>query len=657
MNKQRQTGYIKSIIQIVVLSLGYATFNLVCFLLLNSLANNDLRWSIILGLVSGSFYSSISFIKLKSNLFHKTTAILVLVGFQCIQVLYGFSLVWLLAEVLLVRIIPAIIIASLINYYVFIAFCVYGFSEATNTGESTHRFEKWLYVVSASLAPLFPLFHYYINNITLFTLADMVLFGIAFSFFSVAYFFVFERVVGARSSTIPIAIWWTIFWVYPYIIKYYAPIWVMLMVAIVLGGTVYLLSRYPLDSLVGTTFGAVIICLALYNIGNGAYHNIQRNTQLNQYCIKQEFQDGISTDSPDIYWFHMDGMMNFDVMESILYTDQIDFFNQLQEKGFEINKNAKLDIGWTYCSIPAMTCPDMYDNYISKLIEKMSGSTDMERRRRIEPLISFEDVFPKLELFAAFRQKGYENYYIVSEIGRGLETIPVDCRYENAFGLDLKSNCVRLLSEHTLLAVISEPLSNIESRLRKKDVSPFSNEQYDERIFDYVNPQSDYLCLGVIEHYDWKLSNIFERLLYKQSPKLVYIQNLIAHCPFRYDENGVYHPSNSDYAMTMYSPQFDYAAKVMLGMIDRIIEENPDAVIIIQADHGVHGFQRLELATQGFTDDQMLEMNYSTISAVRIPEKYGTLAEPLDPLDITRYLVNRYVGEGNYDYLYYSEEE
>lgn len=95
---------------------------------------------------------------------------------------------------------------------------------------------------------------------------------------------------------------------------------------------------------------------------------------------------------------------------------------------------------------------------------------------------------------------------------------------------------------------------------------------------------------------------------------------------------------------------------MMLGMIERVIEENPTAIIIIQGDHGIHYFARSELAEQGFTDEQMIEINFSTISAVRIPEKYGTLSEPLDPLDITRYLVNHYVGEGNYDYLFYKED-
>jgi hypothetical protein len=45
------------------------------------------------------------------------------------------------------------------------------------------------------------------------------------------------------------------------------------------------------------------------------------------------------------------------------------------------------------------------------------------------------------------------------------------------------------------------------------------------------------------------------------------------------------------------------------------------------------------------------------MSAVRIPPQYGKLSQPLDPLDIARYLVNNFVGKGNYDYLYYTEED
>jgi hypothetical protein len=177
----------------------------------------------------------------------------------------------------------------------------------------------------------------------------------------------------------------------------------------------------------------------------------------------------------------------------------------------------------------------------------------------------------------------------------------------------------------------------------------------DETI-DYINPDIDYVVDG-IEHYDLTMASILEDVVNRDSPKILYLQDLMPHFPFKYDETGTPQDVESDHIVSMYLPQQKYTVKVMLGMVDYIIEKDPDAVIIIQGDHGIHAFSRNDLASQGFTDEQMLEMNFSTISAVRIPPQYGTLTEPLDPLDITRYLVNHYVGEGNYEYLYYYEED
>jgi hypothetical protein len=52
----------------------------------------------------------------------------------------------------------------------------------------------------------------------------------------------------------------------------------------------------------------------------------------------------------------------------------------------------------------------------------------------------------------------------------------------------------------------------------------------------------------------------------------------------------------------------------------------------------------------GGTEEELRLMQNQTISAVRIPEKWGGLEEPLGPLNITRELVNRYVGK-NYELL------
>jgi len=62
------------------------------------------------------------------------------------------------------------------------------------------------------------------------------------------------------------------------------------------------------------------------------------------------------------------------------------------------------------------------------------------------------------------------------------------------------------------------------------------------------------------------------------------------------------------------------------------------------------------MSARGYDLEDQLNLNLSVISAVRLPPKYGKLLQPLDPLDIARYLVNHFVGKGNYNYLYYKEE-
>jgi hypothetical protein len=74
--------------------------------------------------------------------------------------------------------------------------------------------------------------------------------------------------------------------------------------------------------------------------------------------------------------------------------------------------------------------------------------------------------------------------------------------------------------------------------------------------------------------------------------------------------------------------------------------------IILQSDHGLHiENTKLQLISKyGKTDEDVRIMQNQTISAVRIPEKWGGLEEPIEPLNIVRLLINRYVGE-NYRLL------
>jgi len=52
----------------------------------------------------------------------------------------------------------------------------------------------------------------------------------------------------------------------------------------------------------------------------------------------------------------------------------------------------------------------------------------------------------------------------------------------------------------------------------------------------------------------------------------------------------------------------------------------------------------------GWSDEDVRRQQLSAFSAVRIPQIYGGLDAPLDPRNISRELVNRFVGE-NYELL------
>ena len=242
----------------------------------------------------------------------------------------------------------------------------------------------------------------------------------------------------------------------------------------------------------------------------------------------------------------------------------------------------------------------------------------------------------------------------MTHTGRGLEKVPKEYRYENAFEVDRNDKLIAFVAQHSILCLFKDRLYPvINSFLGYKMGSIY--KQYDKRIFDYVSSESNIEDPeGMMNHYDWFISESFETMLDYSSPKFVYLQNLVPHFPYKYNENGLEVAMTSTHDLNNYMPQHRYAAKIMMGMVNHIIEKDPDAVIIIQGDHGVHGFQRVEM--KGFNDEQMLAMNFSTVSAVRIPEKYGILAEPLDPVDISRYLVNHFVGKDNYEYIYYKGE-
>jgi hypothetical protein len=137
-------------------------------------------------------------------------------------------------------------------------------------------------------------------------------------------------------------------------------------------------------------------------------------------------------------------------------------------------------------------------------------------------------------------------------------------------------------------------------------------------------------------------------------PKLLIIHDTKAHDPFRYDEYGksIKRKEKEYTDPHNYPPQHYFTAKIVISYIDYILNKDSDAVIVLQSDHGLHhgDVRRQLLSKYGKSDEDVRLMQNQTISAVRIPEKFGVIDQPIEPLNITRFLVNQYVG-GNYTLL------
>jgi hypothetical protein len=408
------------------------------------------------------------------------------------------------------------------------------------------------------------------------------------------------------------------------------------------------------------------------------------------YKIKTEFNVDPNLPHPNIYWLHMDGMIGFDAVERYFNDPQTELKNNLTERGFVINRSARLEAGYTHVAIPAMTSPVFYDSYLASEFVRVAKLTRGHREYSINTYITkngfslYDDIYPKIEILKAFSDAGYIN--IGNDISQNEKMdIWID-GYNINTRLDINreaDNAYNLLNEFKELIINASALTifkpKIDEIFENKRLTAITQPlpAYQETVDKYVTGYSDF---------NSSMVNVIKAMKYVASIKtthFVYFFNSTLHAIsygtvvgevvykepvgwiFYLDENGNYYrePLDDPLDVHLYLPQHKYTVKQMIAQIDVIIENDPNAVILLQADHGIHcygnknfPFDFEAMSARGYNLEDQLNLNLHVMSAVRIPPQYGKLSQSLDPLDIARYLVNNFVGKGNYDYLYYSEE-
>jgi hypothetical protein len=575
--------------------------------------------------------------------------------------------------------------------------------------------DRLIYLAAAALVPSIPLFYLYNRNAAQGLLfRHFLMTGGVLSVISIVInllLLVSKLTHKGSHRIIIITLFWVAFWFFTSLSRIIpggndSDIFYLLLSICIIG---YFLDGIDINRLVTNTI-AILLCLMFaFNFVPGAFA-VSRSkmrkvynelTGKMPYELKTKFTVDWNLPKPNIYWLHMDGMMGFDMVERYFNDSLTELKNDLAKRGFVINKNARLDIGYTYAAIPAMTSPVFFDSYLASEFIRVAKLTRVPRQTSIstsmeEKGFSLEDIYPKIEILKALSDAGYVNIgngYIaraknmdvlidgvdvITGFDEGVEVITgFDNVRESNNRFNMLIEFKELITDASVLSVAKPIIDEIFEKKRPTKISQ-PLPAYQETVDKYVTGFSDL---------DVAMAKVIKAIKYVtsvQSPHFVYFVNMTAHCSevnstvirgviydtfigrtFIFDENGNAYKVQLDDPndVHLYLPQYKYAVKQMIAQIDTIIEDDPNAVIIIQADHGIHGigpgpdyYDSRFMFTRGYSLEDQLNLNLSVLSAVRIPPQYGKLSQPLDPLDIARYLVNNFVGKGNYDYLYYTEE-
>ena len=393
----------------------------------------------------------------------------------------------------------------------------------------------------------------------------------------------------------------------------------------------------------------VVVCL--FNVTQTVFLVVSKTAfRDSDSNYKTSFAIAPDSPNPNIYWLFMDGMLGFKAMEYFFDDPQTEFEAQLIEREFLVNREAEFEVSHsTRYAIPALMSPFFYDNVMFPLLLSIDlNDYDNKRRELLALSITLNKARQRNELIAAFNSKDYQTFIITTQAGyffypttKGfyLPNGKIENRTPNNKDVVFTNQLFNLLD----LMATSGPLAVIRSR-----VNVLLNKQWQKKLHITPIKKSDIQLI-----YEYPYINALAEIFESPEPRFTIIHDLIAHASFGLNEDGTRINRTGSEGLDIYNypPQHRFARKRLVTLLDFILEYDPDSIIVIQADHGLHDEKTRELfLSSGGTPEEVRLMQNQTMSAVRIPEKWGGLDAPLDPLNITRLLVNRYVGQ-NYELL------
>lgn len=183
--------------------------------------------------------------------------------------------------------------------------------------------------------------------------------------------------------------------------------------------------------------------------------------------------------------------------------------------------------------------------------------------------------------------------------------------------------------------------------------------------FSFINPYG--YTLELPDFLD-KLPNI------NQSPFFVSLHLALPHPPYRYTENcekyldprsyiyNSHKVNEGDYAevFPLYNDQLICSGKLITKLVDKILENDPDAIIIVQSDHGSLTLNQVNKLVAHYEDFDYID-SFNILSAYKVPsscEQY--LNDNFTAVNTFRFIFSCLDGKepqllkDNHSYIYFS---
>jgi len=382
--------------------------------------------------------------------------------------------------------------------------------------------------------------------------------------------------------------------------------------------------------IVFTALAGVICLLFVINFGgaiwagrSGPAPDMQfENSTEPTFYVRRDFYVSPHLPTPDVYWIHLDGMVSLSTFERFWGENQDHVRHELASRGFVIDEGAYLrNAAGTHVAVPMLLSPAFYDNYLGIILNALDEGFGEDVRWQLNAILAadevclYYDVATHFELLNAFLAAGYyvqgtTDWWPLVDPDHMSGDHTHLTRFRQAWNAFMRTDMPQMLSATTPL--------NFEAihKMVWGDAALLTATQNDHM------PTLTWIYYENTHGWFW-----------------------FSYCPSFDGRHGY----EAEKILDLYPIGWELIIANVLTAIDEILNRNPDAVIVLQSDHGLHRrTTQQHMVDIGLPHDVSMELIHSVFSAVRIPNAFGGLDAPIAPINIARELVNRFVGP-NYD--------